>query len=227
MSKYREIVDELVERIDKDTREDIRENERRGRDQQELLLLGDPESPFFRGLRRKAEKLGIPVRLVEGTEIRPIYVVDRETYKGFEPYLGYDIDGGDDMTAVSEGVLETILRGKYCHDLSGRDVCIVGRGPAVKGLAEKLLIADYTVTICHSKTSPRALKEHCFNADVVVLGTPELAEEVMFYNAELIIDIGGALDQEEVKDWDNYLGPRDIGRLCTSILCNRAARWYL
>ena len=109
---YKEIVDELVESIDEETREDIRENERRCREQKELLLLGDPESPFFRGLRRKAGKLGIPVRLVEGTESQPIYVLDRETYKERPPFLGYDIDGGDDMTAVSEGVLELILRAK-------------------------------------------------------------------------------------------------------------------
>jgi hypothetical protein len=227
MSKYKEIVDELVESIDEETREDIRENERRGRKQHDLVLLGDPESPFFRGLRRKAEKLGIPVHLGESADGQPAYVLDRETYKRYPPFLGNDIDGGDDMTAVSEGVLETILRGKYCYDLPGRDVCIVGRGPAVKGLADKLLIADYTVTVCHSKTGFKALAEHLDRAEIVVLGTPELPAGMTFSGAELIIDIGGAVDSAFAEACQNYLGPRDIGRLCTSILCNRAAQSYL
>ena len=108
-----------------------------------------------------------------------------------------------------------------------KDICIVGRGPAVKGLAQALLDLDHTVTVCHSKTSHKTLVEHLYSAEVVILGTPELPEGMTFACAELVMDIGGAAYSPIADACDNYLGLRQIGRICTSILCNRAARWYL
>lgn len=217
MSKYREIVDELQAEIDGDTREtvalmkDVVPT---------LCLVGDTEAPFLRALRRKAEKLGIDTTAQVLQYCAA--VIDRETWKEGKPKGLLDVDNMD-MTAVSEGVWEVLQD----SGMKRRDICIVGRGPAVRGLAERLLIADYTVTVCHSKTVFNALAEHLDRAEIVVLGTPELPAGMTFSGAELIIDIGGAVDSAFAEACQNYLGPRDIGRLCTSILCNRAARWYL
>lgn len=224
-NKYKEIVDELV--ADYDERTSCLMEEIKG--EKKLALWGDENAPFLRALKRKAEKFGFDVVVkrelhndvpVDSVERPSVY--DTEAFKLIYPVPTRDIDPSD-CAAVAEGVKEIIKE----IVVYGKDVCIVGRGRSVAGLGYFLLRSDNTVTICHSKTSPRALKEHCFNADVVVLGTPELTEEVMFYNAELIIDIGGAVDSAFAEACQNYLGPRDIGRLCTSILCNRAARWYL
>lgn len=225
---YKEIVDELV--ADCDERTSFLMEEIKG--EKKLALWGDETAPFLRALKRKAEKFGFDVvvkrelhNYVPVDDVERPSVYDTEAFDIICPVPTRDIDPSD-CPAVAEGVRDIIEE----IGVREKDVCIVGRGRSVSGLGYFLLRNDNTVTICHSKTSPRAMQEHFFNADVVVLGTPQLPEfpnGVIFYNAELIIDIGGALDQEIVKDWDNYLGPRDIGRLCTSILCDRAARWYL
>lgn len=217
---YKEIVDRLQAEIDEDTRQVV---EARHNDVT-IWLEGDWEGQFLRAVRRKGQKLGLEVisGVADGVEVIYPTVYDRETYDG-EVDEECDIDGGALMTAVSQGVWEVLV----ASGLKQKDVCIVGRGPAVQRLGGFLLGIDHTVTICHSKTDRKALAEHLDRAEIVILGTPELPAGMTFSGAELIIDIGGAVDSAFAEACQNYLGPRDIGRLCTSILCNRAARWYL
>lgn len=217
MSKYKEIVDELQKQIDADTREAVKTYG----EPPIMTLLGDLESPFLRALRRKCEKLGMEINTETGRGWPT--VADRETWTGKQYDYRLDIDEDAFMPSVAETVAMVVR----CAELKQKDICIVGRGPAVQGLDKWWLKQDHTVTVCHSKTGFNAMAEHLDRAEIVVLGTPELPAGMTFSGAELIIDIGGAVDSAFAEACQNYLGPRDIGRLCTSILCNRAARWYL
>lgn len=215
---YKEIVDDLQKKIDQDTKDVVAGiNCWSG---PVIFLFGDLEAPFLRAIRRKSEKLGIEV-YTDLMGYGPA-VYDRETYKGTVDERR-EIDESKPMTADSEGVLEIIK----AIGMKRKDICIVGRGPAVKGLAKALLDLDHTVTVCHSKTSHNVLVKHLYNAEVVILGTPELPEGITLSGAELVMDIGGAVYSPIADACENYLGLRQIGRICTSILCNRAARWYL
>lgn len=219
MNKYKKIPAALAEGYDKLTKEMLR--------QSDLLLAlsyrGDREAPFLRALCRKAEALGF---LVTSQAITAPTVTDREAYAGVPPF-NTDIDavcGGSHywIPAVSFGLLRIIQEA----ELDRKNICIVGRGHAVKGLDAELLAADHTVTVCHSKTDLKTLADHIARAEVLVMATPELPDGLEWPEAELILDVSGVLGGAIAEACDNYVGPGAIGRLTTSILCNRAALWY-
>jgi len=76
-------------------------------------------------------------------------------------------------------------------DLSGLNAAVVGRSNIVgKPMANLLLQANATVTICHSKT--KNLNEVVKNADIVVaaVGRPEMIKGDWIKNGAIVIDVG-------------------------------------
>ena len=76
-------------------------------------------------------------------------------------------------------------------DLRGRHAAIVGRSNIVgKPMAQLLLQADATVTICHSRT--RGLAEITRQADILVaaVGRPEMITGDMVHPGTVVIDVG-------------------------------------
>ena len=76
-------------------------------------------------------------------------------------------------------------------DLSGLNAAVVGRSNIVgKHMANLLLQANATVTICHSKT--KNLNEVVKNADIVVaaVGRPEMIKGDWIKNGAIVIDVG-------------------------------------
>jgi len=193
-----------------------------------LLLYGQKDSRYLKGVAAKAKGFGLAVRWFDCPP--PIlpgvpYVVDQESFPcGDYPVTpvsrGFDLDCGDTpgMSCTAEAVSRIIkaLAGEHPH------VCIIGRGHAVKGLAEDLLRQDCTVTVCHSKT--RNLQCASYYADIIVNSAPgaEFGYGVCG-PGNLILDLGGGLSRWEHSSLVTYIGPRDIGRLNTSILLNRFA----
>jgi methylenetetrahydrofolate dehydrogenase (NADP+) / methenyltetrahydrofolate cyclohydrolase len=75
--------------------------------------------------------------------------------------------------------------------VAGKRAVVIGRSNIVgKPMAQLLLAADATVTICHSKT--KDLKSYTQNADIVVVaaGQPEFIDASYFSSNAAVIDVG-------------------------------------
>lgn len=191
-----------------------------------LLLIGSHKSPFLRAVNRMAEQVGVDSHirsylppLLGDTKV----VIDHETYGGVIPLSAeYDIDHmyTPGTSSVAEAAFELLFE---TVALEGKTVTIVGRGHAVKGLAEKLLGMNTTVTIAHSHT--KDLYRAMNGQDVVVLATPVVPAFPLAN--EMVLDIGGTLPKEMVEQLPpgcQYEGR--IGKLTNSILLARAAGVY-
>lgn len=189
-----------------------------------LRLIGG-ESIFTKALASKCRKLGASYTFSEYYRQGYPTIIDTETSNDKIPDSGFAIKDDIDfvahkgMPAVAEAVLEVLNAG----GLPNNHIVIVGRGHSVKGLADKLLSEDATVTVCHSKT--RYLYDATTVGDAIVLATPASARiAVCTLNKSLIIDLGGALDGRVILD-GRYVGGASLGRLTTSILVHRAVAY--
>ena len=131
------------------------------------------------------------------------------------------------IPATADACLHIIesLNEKY-----GKDVCIVNRTKVVgRPLAMALINRDYTVTICHSKTSD--LREKTSSADIVVTATgkPEYLTSEFISKGVAVIDVGiiktdkgvvGDVDFEDVSKKAGFITPvpGGVGPVTTSIL---------
>lgn len=105
----------------------------------------------------------------------------------------------------------------YDIQLKGKNAVVIGRSNLVgKPLAQLLLNADATVTICHSKT--QNLAEITKNADIicVAIGRPKFLTADMVKDGAVVVDVGinsvdgklcGDCDFEGVKDKCSYITP--------------------
>ena len=76
-------------------------------------------------------------------------------------------------------------------ELAGKEAVVVGRSAILgKPMAQMLLNANCTVTICHSKT--QNLAAHVQRADVIVgaVGVPELIKAEWIKQGAVVIDAG-------------------------------------
>ncbi len=109
----------------------------------------------------------------------------------------------------------------YNIELSGKKVCIIGRGNIVgKPLIFEILNKDATVTIAHSKSGN--LKEITLNSDVIVsaVGKPHIITENMVKDGAIVVDVGitvidgkivGDVDFDNVKNKCSYITPNPGG----------------
>jgi methylenetetrahydrofolate dehydrogenase (NADP+)/methenyltetrahydrofolate cyclohydrolase len=87
------------------------------------------------------------------------------------------------------GVMELLRR--YDVALEGAEAVVVGRSDLVgKPVAQLLLAANATVTVCHSRT--RGLPEVCRRADVLVaaVGRPRMVQGDWVKEGAAVIDVG-------------------------------------
>ncbi len=190
---------------------------------QKLLLLGDKDSIFLKAVKRKADSFGITCDF--NTGINPPYmgvVADREhpATKSYPLTSDVDIDNlrSPGMSCVAQGVFALLLGQGL---VSGKTVTIVGRGPAVKGLAQALIAETATVTVAHSKT--RDLFKATEGRDVVIYATPTLTQYPSFDTKELVIDIGNCLTEKDRNLFECPVVNR-IGKLTVSIVLHRFMR---
>lgn len=91
--------------------------------------------------------------------------------------------------ATPKGIM-TLLN-QYDIPLEGRHAVVVGRSPILgKPMAQMLLGANATVTICHSRTQD--LQGHLGRADIVVgaLGKPEFIKTAWLKPGAVVVDAG-------------------------------------
>ena len=182
-----------------------------------FYLLGE-ESLFVRALLNKAKKLN--VTCVHKDELKPtIYptVVDVETYKEsfiLTSYQDIDFIQHYGLSCCANAILDTLTT----IGVSGKHVCIVGRGHAVQGLSNALVKANATVTVCHTYTDN--LFEVTKLADILVVAAPIKPSEVALENLDIVVDVSGTFSS--FKGWSQYIN--NIGKLTTSILLNRVCK---
>ncbi len=133
------------------------------------------------------------------------------------------------IPCTPQGII--LLLKEYINDLTGLNVCIVGRSNIVgRPLSVLLLQEDCSVNICHSKT--KDLKEHCLNADLLVacVGKEHLITADMVKDGAIIVDIGinriagtkkicGDVDFAEVSKKASYITPVPGGVGPMTIAC--------
>ena len=126
------------------------------------------------------------------------------------------------MSSVAEATYE-LLQG--ANLVSGKSICIIGRGHAVQGLAAMLSKFDATVTVCHSKTRLDPIFAHDGEcrmypaADIVICATPQLNGCILAH--ELVVDLSWAAKDACVNKKAAYFS--GIGPLTIAILVNRIA----
>lgn len=138
--------------------------------------------------------------------------------------------------ATAKGVMRLLP-----EDLSGKDVCIVGRSNLVgKPLVKLLEERNATVTLCHSKTKGKIAHTH--NADIVIsaIGKPKHFKSYQANDQQTWIDVGinrdengklcGDVDIDTFKDiYCNITPvPGGVGLLTTAqLVLNVIDAYYL
>jgi len=105
------------------------------------------------------------------------------------------------MPATVRGVLE--LLEEYKISISGKKVVVINRSILVgRPLAIALLNRDATVSICHSKTKAKTLKEEIQSADIVVsaIGKPKIFGREFFREGQVVIDVGISYGNQKIME---------------------------
>lgn len=155
---------------------------------------------------------------------------------GFHPINVGKLSIGEEgfVSCTPLGVMKMLE--EYNIDVQGKNAVIIGRSNIVgKPLAQLLLNANATVTICHSKT--QNIDEITKEADILVaaLGKPKFVKENMVKKGAVVIDVGinrneegklvGDVDFTEVEKKASYItpvpggvGPMTIAMLMTNVV---------
>lgn len=188
-----------------------------------LFLVGDPESPYFRSLRRAATiagvniSFGLPrgfggIAVFDNEEEQPEQVIRAKSY-----LYDADIDHVTKVPAVTEAIYR-LLRHRYGASLNGRHVVILGRGYAVAGLPRLCSQLNATVTVCHSRTPD--LRPYLQQADIIVSAMPQDVDIDLKINwanhfgGRYVIDIGNNITSAGSKD----IVTNRIGQLTAAIV---------
>ncbi len=138
---------------------------------------------------------------------------------GFSPInVGKLVQRLECFAACTPSGVMTMLK-EYKVDVEGKHCVVVGRSNIVgRPMAELLLNANATVTICHSKT--KNLSEIVKTADVLVvaIGKPKFITADMIKDGAVVVDVGinrisgtkkivGDVDFENVKEKCSYITP--------------------
>ena len=135
----------------------------------------------------------------------------------FHPYnVGKLMIGNYDFAPCTPaGIMEMLKREEI--DIEGKECVVIGRSNIVgKPIAQFLMQANGTVTVCHRKT--KNLSEICRRADILVcaIGKPKFVTSDYVKPGAVVIDVGinrvegklcGDVDFEAVKDIASYITP--------------------
>lgn len=180
-----------------------------------LYIVGD--SPFTRAIKRKADQLGVSWFADVCTEHSfHKMIVDREVYRGeIKMWDEQDVDNlvSRGLSCCAQAILDTLLE----IGVSGKAVTIIGRGHAVKGLAQALIDHNATVTVAHSQTGN--MYEAMLFANIVVVAAPIHTSGLCSMTGKVIVDVVGKCYP---KGAETFVSASDIGKLTTSIVLYRA-----
>lgn len=167
-------------------------------------------------------------------------ILPEKDVDGFNPYnIGLlNIGQPNFIPCTPYGVMK--LLEEYNIDLVGKKAVIIGRSNVVgKPMAECLLNAGATITVCHSKT--KDLKAELLNADIIIssAGKRNLVTADMVKDGAIVIDVGtnrdengkicGDVDYENVKNKASYITPNPggVGPMTVAMLLNNVVKAYI
>lgn len=167
-------------------------------------------------------------------------ILPEKDVDGFNPYnIGLlNIGNPNFIPCTPYGVMK--LLEEYNIDLVGKKAVIIGRSNVVgKPMAECLLNAGATITVCHSKT--KDLKAELLNADIIIssAGKRNLVTADMVKDGAIVIDVGtnrdengkicGDVDYENVKNKASYITPNPggVGPMTVAMLLNNVVKAYI
>lgn len=167
-------------------------------------------------------------------------ILPEKDVDGFNPYnIGLlNIGQPNFIPCTPYGVMK--LFEEYNIDLVGKKVVIIGRSNVVgKPMAECLLNAGSTVTVCHTKT--KDLKSELLNADIIIssAGKRNLVTADMVKDGTIVIDVGtnrddngkicGDVDFENVKKKASFITPNPggVGPMTVAMLLNNVVKAYI
>lgn len=183
--------------------------------EQQLLDLIDVlnKEPTVHGI---LVQLPLPPHINEQKIINAIS--EQKDVDAFHPAnVGRLMTGNPDfLPCTPAGVMEMLK--KYNIETAGKDCVIIGRSNIVgKPMAMLMLMANSTVTVCHSKT--KNLKEKCLSADILIaaIGKPKFVTADMVKDGAVVIDVGinrtedgklcGDVDFDKVSKKASYITP--------------------
>lgn len=167
-------------------------------------------------------------------------ILPEKDVDGFNPYnIGLlNIGNPNFIPCTPYGIMK--LFEEYNIDLVGKKAVIIGRSNVVgKPMAECLLNAGATITVCHSKT--KDLKAELLNADIIIssAGKRNLVTADMVKDGAIVIDVGtnrdengkicGDVDYENVKNKASYITPNPggVGPMTVAMLLNNVVKAYI
>jgi len=127
-------------------------------------------------------------------------------------YLGYE----GFMPATAQAAVE-ILRGSG-FELEGLNAVVIGRSNVVgKPVAQLLLRANCTVTVCHRRT--RDLPREVRRADVLVVaaGHPGLVNGAMLKRGALVVDVGINVVADGIVGDVDFASAREVAAAITPV----------
>lgn len=149
----------------------------------------------IQGLNKDSAIHGILVQLPLPRHINQHAIIEaidpKKDVDGFHPYnMGRLMIGQPEFVPCTPlGVMELLRRSGV--SIRGRNCVVIGRSNIVgKPLAQLLLQADGTVTVCHSKTPD--LRTVCREADILVaaIGQPNFIDSLYVKEGAIVIDVG-------------------------------------
>lgn len=138
---------------------------------------------------------------------------------GFNPTNVGRLSQGQDSFAASTPAGVMKLLEAYNIDVTGKNCVVVGRSNIVgRPMAQLLLNANGTITICHSKTQNLGEITKLADILVVAIGNPRYITADMIKEGAVVIDVGinritdskalvGDVDFENVKEKCSYITP--------------------
>lgn len=198
------------------------------------LLGGINEDPDVHGM---LVQLPIPGHIDWAEAVRTIDV--KKDVDGTHPLnLGRLVMGVDTVVPCTPRGVMYLLK-KYGIDLSGKRAVVLGRSNIVgKPMAQLLLAADATVTVCHSRT--KDVVSVTREADVIVaaVGRPEFLKASMVKPGCVVVDVGisrldgrlvGDVDFQDVSRVASWMTPvpGGVGPMTIAMLLQNTFERYL
>lgn len=138
---------------------------------------------------------------------------------GFSPInVGNLVQGQEGFAACTPLGVMRLLK-EYNIDVAGKNCVVIGRSNIVgRPMAQLLLNANGTVTICHSYTKNLAEITKMADILVVAIGNPKFIKKDMIKDGAVVVDVGvnrmtdtkkivGDVDFEDVKEKCSYITP--------------------
>ncbi len=174
-------------------------------------------------------QLPLPAHLCE-SEVTERIVPEKDVDAFTSQNCGHILKGDAHLLPCTPAGIMEILK-YYKIDVSGKECVVVGRSNIVgKPMAQLLLAADGTVTICHSRT--KNLADVTKRADILVsaVGKAHFITRDMVKAGAVVIDVGmnrdengkltGDVDFDAVSDIASYITPvpGGVGPMTISML---------